>query len=111
MRNGPRQFGAASQARRADTCRHRPRVVGYFVVGETHNRQATSTQDRLASPVVPFLACVNAPVDLNDQPHLMAVEVNDETVYDLLPAEMESMQPIGAEPLPEHPLSVGHPPA
>lgn len=61
--------------------------------------------------IVVRLVPVNLTVEFNHQRGLVAVEVDDIGLDDLLAAKVPAVQPAGAEPLPEFALSRGQRPA
>ena len=57
------------------------------------------------------LLAVYTTVDFNNKPVLHAEEVNDETTYDLLTAEMQAVQTVDLQRLPQLTFSWRHPSA
>lgn len=65
-------------------------------------------QSRFTFPVFLLLKLVNSTVHFDNQAERVTIEINNESVYDLLPAKMPATQSVGAEVLPKKILCLSH---
>ena len=77
-------------------------VMEYVVVGDAEDAEIAGGEDVIAFGIVVGLRAVNRPVDFEDKPGGGAIEVDDEAVDDLLPAEVEAFQTMGTERGPQY---------
>src|SRR5687768_6148465 len=86
-------------------------IVPDFVVGEAQDMDATTQEGVGALDVVVLLVLMYGAVNFDDEPGGVAVEVGEEALDDLLPAELETVQSMAAQVLPKNALSWCHPSA
>jgi len=80
-----------------------------LVIGEAKDPVAESLEVRIPIDVMPDLAffCMNAAVDLQDKPHLVAEEVGDVGSHGSLPAEFQAEETAVPHMIPKHLLGLG----
>ncbi len=82
-------------------------VVDVFVF-DSHDSQAARRQYFTAFCIVCNLSFVYFAVNLKNQVGGVAIEVNEEAVYDLLAAEVKAAELVGAKTIPKNDLLFGH---
>jgi hypothetical protein len=86
-------------------------VVGDFSIGQPHYHEVPGRKDAISLGIVLGLVFVNGTIDFDHDAESVAVKIGNETVDDLLPAEVQPLQTVPAQTLPQLSLFVSHLPS
>lgn len=80
----------------------------YVVIAETEDAEPTTGENSVALAIVVGLCSVDGSVDFDDEGGGGAVEVGNEAINHLLPAEMQTVQTMRAQGIPKHSFGNRH---
>jgi hypothetical protein len=86
-------------------------VVHHFLIGKSDHANAMALDDLIPQLVIVLLGLVYPAVDLDDQAYLITVKIGNESMDHLLPAEVQPIELILPDHVPEAFLGVCHVPA
>jgi len=96
----PPRHGEGRADRGQDALQYGVYFVTDVIIGHAQDGQ-TATFQRLVSLFIALtLRSMYWPVDFDHDASRVAVEINDEAIDDLLPAEVQASELVGAQPLP-----------
>ena len=92
-------------ARRQNPLQHTWEVAGYLVIGESQHSQAALAHDAVALHVVALLFLMYFSIHFHDEASAVAIEVDDEPIDHLLAAEVQAVELIAAQVVPQYALT------
>jgi len=104
----PRALRDCIGTRLAQTAEDGIEALSNVIIGKAKHAQAAQRERRVSFCILLALLLVDRAVYFDHQRSSVAVEVDDEAINDLLPAEMKVEKASSAHLLPEDPLSSGH---
>ena len=94
--------------RRQDIAKNGIKVAKHTLVRNPEDAQPADAKDGVAFGAIPLAVLMYQTVYLHDQPGGVAVEVHDEAIDDLLPAQMQSPKFRSSQRVPQAFLSRRH---